>query len=179
MMDDKIVEMNPEENVDIENTSEDGVEQLQSEVAQLKDQLLRTLAESENMRKRAEKEREDTARYAVTSFARDLLAVADNLRRAMESVPEDEIENHGALKNLMEGLDLTEKELLNTFQKHGMKKVDPLGEVFDHNLHQAMYEVEAPETAPGTVMHVMQAGYVIHDRLLRPAMVGVAKATQE
>lgn len=182
MMDDKNLDATEENGVEIpvaEDSEPDLVEQLKAEAAQFKDQLLRAMAEMENLRKRAEKEREETARYAVTTFARDLLSVADNLRRAMESVSEEEMESTPALKNLMDGLHLTEKELLGTFTKHGIQKVDPLGEKFDHNFHQAMYEVEAPEQTPGTVMHVMQAGYVLHDRLLRPAMVGVSKVPAE
>lgn len=170
------------DNVEVLETAQETEEQdplveCQAEALKYKDQWMRAVAEMENVRKRSEKEREDTARYAVTSFARDLLSVADNLRRAIESVEGDD--SSSSLATFKEGVELTEKELLNSFAKHGMKKIEPLGEKFDHNFHQAMFEVETADQAPGTVMQVMQSGYVIHDRLLRPAMVGVAKASKE
>lgn len=148
---------------------------LQEEMGKLKDQLLRALAETENIRKRAQKEQEDMAKYATTNFARDLLAVSDNLRRALDSVSEDDQAQNPVLKSLCEGVGFVEKELLGAFEKHGIKKISPLGEKFDHQFHQAMLEQEGTESAPGTVVQVMQEGYAIHDRLLRPAMVAVAK----
>jgi molecular chaperone GrpE len=148
---------------------------LQAEVDKLKDQLLRTVAEFENYRKRAEREREETAKYAITGFARELLSVADNLRRALESVPEKHDEPEKLLESLMEGVEITEKELLSAFKKHAIEKIDPLGQPFDHHLHQAMFEQEDPDQPVGTVIHVMQVGYQIHGRLLRPALVGVVK----
>jgi molecular chaperone GrpE len=147
----------------------------QAEVDKLKDQLLRTVAELENYRKRAEREREETAKYAISGFARELLSVSDNLRRALESVPEQHDEPEKLLKTLVEGVEITEKELLSAFKKHAIERIDPLGQPFDHHLHQAMFEQEDPDQAPGTVIHVMQVGYQIHDRLLRPALVGVVK----
>lgn len=162
----------PEEEAPAEVTRE---EELSAEVDKLKDQLLRTLAELDNYRKRAEREREETAKYATTGFARELLTVADNLRRALESVPEDHEHPEKLLKSLMEGVEITEKELLFAFKKHGIEKIEPLGKPFDHHLHQAMFEVDSPDQPAGTVVHVLQPGYQLSDRLLRPALVGVAK----
>lgn len=150
-------------------------EELATEVDKLKDQLLRTVAELENYRKRAEREREETAKYAITAFGRDLLTVADNLRRAIESIPEDHDHPEKLLKTLLEGVEITEKEILFAFKKHGIEKIDPLGKPFDHHFHQAMFEVEATDQPAGTIVHVLQPGYQLKDRLLRPAMVGVAK----
>jgi molecular chaperone GrpE len=162
----------PEEETPAEISRE---EELSAEVDKLKDQLLRTLAELDNYRKRAEREREETAKFATTGFARELLTVADNLRRALESVPEDHEHPEKLLKSLMEGVEITEKELLFAFKKHGIEKIEPLGKPFDHHLHQAMFEVESPDQPPGTVVHVLQPGYQLSGRLLRPALVGVAK----
>jgi molecular chaperone GrpE len=150
-------------------------EELTAEVDKLKDQLLRTLAELENYRKRAEREREETAKFAITGFARELLSVADNLRRALESVPEDHKNPEALLKSLLEGVEITEKELLSIFTKHHIEKIDPLGKSFDHHIHQAMFETEDSDQLAGTIIHVLQAGYLLNGRLLRPAMVGVAK----
>ena len=150
-------------------------EDLQVEVDKLKDHLLRTMAELDNYRKRAEREREEMAKFAITGFARDLLTVPDNLRRALESVPIDHENPEELLKTLLEGVEITEKELLTAFKKHGIEKIEPLGQPFDHHLHQAMFEQEDPDQPPGTVVHVLQSGYVLNGRLLRPALVGVAK----
>lgn len=150
-------------------------EELSAEVDKLKDQLLRTVAELENYRKRAEREREETAKYAISAFARELLTVSDNLRRAVESVPDELDHPEKLLKTLLEGVEITEKELLFAFKKHGIEKIDPLGQEFDHHLHQAMFEVEDTDQPVGTVVHVLQPGYQLSGRLLRPAMVGVAK----
>jgi molecular chaperone GrpE len=145
-----------------------------AELAEAKDRLLRALAETENVRRRAERERADAARFGASNFAKDVVNVADNLRRALESVREgqggDEL-----LRNLLEGVAATERELLAAFERHGIRRVDPLGERFDHNFHQAMFEVENTGKPAGTVVQVLQPGYVMHDRLLRPALVGVAK----
>ncbi|MFN7710461.1 MAG: nucleotide exchange factor GrpE [Holosporales bacterium] len=152
--------------------SGDRVEELEAEVARLKDQLLRTLAEVENVRKRATREREEAQRYAGANFARDILNVADNLARALESA--SQVEND-TVQQLVEGVKMTERELLAAFDKQGIRKMTPQGEAFDHNYHQAMFEVESANVAPGTIVQVLQSGYVMHDRLLRPAMVAVAK----
>lgn len=152
---------------------EDVVAQLQSEVADLKDRLLRAVAETENVRRRAEKDKTDAAAYGVTSFARDMLTVSDNLKRALETLPEETPDD---LKGFVEGVTMTERELLNTLERHGIKEVNPeVGDKFDHKFHQAMFEVPTNDHAPGSIMQVVAAGYVIKDRLLRPAMVGVAK----
>jgi molecular chaperone GrpE len=151
----------------------DSVEALKAEAAELKDRLLRALAETENVRRRGVKDREDAAKYAVSAFARDMVKVAEDLRRALASVEAD-----GAASGpLVEGVRLTERELLAALERHGVKRVDPQpGERFNHELHEAMFEVPTDAQEPGTVAHVMEAGYTIHDRLLRPARVGVAKA---
>lgn len=147
------------------------------EAAELRDRLLRTLAEMENLRSRTAREVEEARRYAATGFARDLLDVADNLRRALASVPPEEREGSGFVKNLVLGVEMTERALLGTFDKHRVRRIEPeKGERFDPNLHQAMLEVPTDQHPPGTIAEVMQAGYVIADRLLRPALVGVAKA---
>jgi molecular chaperone GrpE len=147
---------------------------VEAELAEAKDRLLRALAETENVRRRAERERGDAARFGAANFAKDILNVADNLRRAIESVPEgqggDEL-----IRNLLQGVAATERELLAAFERHGVRRIDPVGERFDHNLHQAMFEVENTGKPVGTIVQVLQPGYVMHDRLLRPALVGVAK----
>jgi molecular chaperone GrpE len=145
------------------------------EAAQLKDQLLRALAEAENVRRRAQREREDAAKYAITNFARDVLQVSDNLHRALEAIPAAALVADEALKNLHEGVSATERQLDAALERQQVKRIWPMGEKFDANLHQAMFEVQTADQAPGTVVQVMQAGYLIHDRLLRPALVGVAK----
>lgn len=145
------------------------------EVAQLKDQLLRALAETENTRRRAERDRDDAAKFAVTNFARDVLGVADNLRRALDAVPAEAKSGNTALGTLLEGVELTERQLQSMLEKHGIKQVHPMDQPFDPNLHQAMFEVPGTGKPNGTVVQVLQAGFVLNGRLLRPALVGVAK----
>ena len=147
-----------------------------AEIAELKDKLLRTLAEGENMRRRLQKEREDTAKYAVASFARDMLTVADNLRRALDATAGDSRDPAEAIHALMEGVGLTERDMLSALERHGIRKIDPAGQRFNHEQHEAMFEVPTAEVPPGTVVQVVEVGYMIHDRLLRPARVGIAKA---
>ncbi len=148
----------------------------EAEKAEMKDKLLRTLADMENLRRRTEKEVADARAYAVTAFARDMLTVADNIHRALGSVPaEARDQMDGALKALIDGIELTERDLLKTMERHGVRKLAPEGEKFDPNLHQAMFEVPNPEVPSGQVVQVVQDGYVIGERVLRPAMVGVAK----
>jgi molecular chaperone GrpE len=147
---------------------------LETEIADQKDRLLRALAETENVRRRAQREREDASKYAVAGFAKDLLSVADNLRRALESLPASEARDERT-RSLLEGVAATERELLGVFERHGVKRIDPKGERFDHNFHQAIFEAERLGEPGGTIIEVLQPGYVLHDRLLRPAMVGVAK----
>ena len=148
---------------------------LEVELAALKDQLLRALAETENLRRRSQREREDALKYAAAPFMRDLIGVVDNLRRAMASVSPEALEADEHLKTLMDGLEMTETELATVFERHHIVKIDPLGERLDPHSHEAMFEVPDPETPSGTVVQVVQAGYRLHDRLLRPAQVGVAK----
>ena len=149
---------------------------LTAERDELKDRTLRTLAEMENLRRRTEREVADARAYAVTNFARDVLNVADNIRRALDSVPADaKATADGAFKGLIDGIELTERDLAKTLERHGVKIVEPEGQKFDPNRHQAMFEVPNPEVPAGTVVQVVEAGYVIGDRVLRPALVGVAK----
>lgn len=143
---------------------------------EMKDRLLRTLAEMENLRRRTEREVVDARTYAVTNLARDILNSADNIRRAIESVPaEARAGAEGALKGLLEGIELTERDLAKTLERHGVKVVEPKGQRFDPNRHQAMFEVPDPNVPNGTVVQVVQTGYVIGERVLRPALVGVSK----
>lgn len=154
----------------------DSVELLQKEAAEARDRMLRTLAEMENLRKRTAKEVADSKLYGVTGFARDVLDIADNLQRALDAVPaEARAAADPGLIALIEGVELTERSLLNALEKHGVKKFDPQGQKFDPNFQQAMYEVPDASVPAGTVVQVMQAGYTIGDRVLRPALVGVAK----
>lgn len=160
----------------VEAVQVDGPEQ---EVADLKDKLLRALADVENTRRQKEREVDEARRYAVTRFARDLLDVADNLRRAL-AVPAATAEENPALKNLLTGVEMTERSLLSAFERHQIKRIEPaVGEKLDPNRHQAMFEVPRADAAPGTIAEVVQAGYLIADRLLRPAMVGVAARPAE
>jgi molecular chaperone GrpE len=147
----------------------------QAEAAALKDQLLRALAETENVRRRAARDKEDAAKFAMAGFAREVLGVADNLSRALEAISPESLEKDPALKTLFDGVQATQRQLDTAFEKQAIKKVWPLGEKFDSNLHQAMFEVPGTDKPAGTVVQVLQAGYTLHDRLLRPAMVGVAK----
>jgi len=147
---------------------------VEAELADSKDRLLRALAETENVRRRLQRERDDAQKYAVGGFARDLLSVVDNLRRALDAMPEVEVKD-ARTRSLLDGVAATERELLGVFERHGLKRIDPKGERFDHNFHQAIFEAERPEVPAGTVVEVLQPGYLLHDRLLRPAMVGVAK----
>jgi molecular chaperone GrpE len=149
---------------------------LEAENASLKDRLLRTLADMENLRRRGEKDIADARTYAMTNFARDMVNVADNLRRAIESVPADARQAvEGALKSVLEGIELTERDLINTLERHGIKKLDPVGQKFDPNFHQAMMEIQDANVPSGTVTQVIQTGFAIGERVLRPALVGVAK----
>ncbi|MXW90804.1 MAG: nucleotide exchange factor GrpE [Rhodospirillaceae bacterium] len=153
---------------------------LEIEVAELKDRALRAMADADNARKRAARDVADSRKYGATGLARDILTVADNLGRALEAVPDLPREEDENLFNLRAGVDMTLQEMLQALERHGVKKVTPeTGERFDHNRHQAMFEVPTDELAPGAVAQVVQDGYVIHDRLLRPALVGVARKPPE
>lgn len=152
------------------------IENLMQEHNALKDKVLRTMAEMENLRRRTEREVADAKLYGVTSFARDMLTFADNLRRAAESVSADEKEAASpALKSFVEGIELTERDFLSRLARFGVKKLEPQGEKFDPNMHEALFEVPDPSVASGTVVQVVEAGFSIGDRCLRPAKVGVAR----
>lgn len=152
------------------------VEALAREAAESRDKMLRTLAEMENLRKRTTREVADARIYGITGFARDVLDIADNLQRALDAVPaEAKAAADPGLKALIEGVELTERSLLNTLEKNGVKKFDPIGEKFDPNFQQAMYEVPDASVAAGTVVQVVQAGFTIGERVLRPALVAVSK----
>jgi molecular chaperone GrpE len=149
---------------------------LAKEAAEFKDRLLRTLAEMENLRRRTERETRDARQYAVANFARDLLAVADNMQRALDTLSADfRDQADPVVKSHIEGVELTERELVKVMEKHGITKFEPKGQKFDPNVHQAMLEVPDPSVPSGTVVQVMQPGYMIADRVLRPALVGVSK----
>jgi molecular chaperone GrpE len=150
------------------------LEQKDAEIAAAKDQVLRALAEAENTRRRAERDVQESAKYSITSFARDLVGVLENLQRALSSIPEALKAEQPTVATLATGVEMTLNELLNSFTKQGIKRIDPMGQKFDHNLHQAVAQIPVPDAQEGTVVQVLQAGYTIHDRLLRPAMVGVA-----
>jgi molecular chaperone GrpE len=151
------------------------LEKARAEAAQLKDQLLRALAEAENTRRRSQREREDYARYAASPLAKEILPVADNLARALAAVPAEALEKDEALRNLVEGIAATERQLQTALERHNIARIDAEGEKFDSNWHQAMFEVPNSGKPAGTVVQVLQPGYRLHDRLLRPALVGVAK----
>jgi len=153
----------------------DALAKAQAEIAELKDRLLRTAAESENLRKRMEREKEDALKYGAAKFSKDILTVADNLRRAIENVPKAEAEASEPVRNLVIGIEATERELLSVFERHGITRIDPKGQRFDPNQHQAMFEVQDPSQPAGVVVQVIAAGYMQHGRLLRAAMVGVSK----
>jgi molecular chaperone GrpE len=157
----------------------DELAQLRSENAEMKDRMLRALADAENTRRRAERERDESRQYAVTSFARDMLNVADNLNRALQSIP-DEARAQVTLqvKAVLDGVEATERQLLATLERHGVRKIETAGAKFDPHLHQAIAEAPSEGRPPGTIVSVVQNGYVIADRLLRPAMVTVAARDQ-
>jgi molecular chaperone GrpE len=152
-------------------------EDYEREIAELKDRLLRAVAETENIRKRSQRELQEANKYAVTGFARDLISVVENLNRAASSIPVEAQEASSELKNIAQGVDMTLRETYSVFERHHIKRIDPKGDMFDPNLHQAVVQIESDDAPAGTILQVMQAGYTIHDRLLQPAMVGVAKAS--
>ena len=180
MMDSTAQADNAEINTDAsqpEAQAADPVTEAKREAAEFKDKLLRTLAEMENLRRRTEREVTDARVYGIASFARDVLAVADNMHRALEAIgPELREQGDAKVKSLIEGVELTERELLKSLEKNGVRQFSPQGEKFDPNVHQAMYEIPATDVPPGHVAQVVQAGYMIGERVLRPALVGVAKA---
>ncbi len=169
-------DIDPIENSNDKNDNEQKrIKDLEEELAKTKELMLRSVAEAENRRKRALKEREDASKFAISSFSRDLINVADNLRRAIDSVSEELIEQHSQIKNLINGVLATERELLRSFSKHGIEKTDPLGEQFDPNFHEVMFETPTPDKESGIIIQVIEPGYIINGRVLRPARVGIAK----
>ena len=163
------------ESAPAEASPEDRLAAFETEAADLKDKLLRALAEAENVRRRAERDRADASKYAVANFAREMLKATDNLRRALETVTDEARRENEALESLAVGLEITEREMLNAFERVGIRPIEALGQRFDHNLHEAMFELDDPDRPAGTVVQVLETGYVLHDRLLRPAKVGVGK----
>jgi molecular chaperone GrpE len=184
MTEKSVEDMLPEDELPLETEDEvseeqrilDAMEKLIAENSELKDRSLRLAAEMENLRMRTARDVRDAKAYSVSGFARDVLGVADNLRRALEALPPEARDGHDkGLMNLIEGVELTERSLIASLERHGVHKLEPQGQKFDPNFHQAMFEVPNPDVPNNTVVQVVQAGYVIGDRVLRPAMVGVAK----
>jgi molecular chaperone GrpE len=172
-VDDQITsDVTEESNEDLSSS----VKGLEEQVAGLKDQLLRSVAELDNYRKRSDREKDQMRKFGIANFAKELLSAADNLRRALDAGPSNLEGTDESVKNLIVGVELTEKELLSAFEKNGIRKIEPLGEKFDYNFHQAMFEVESSDQEAGTVVQVLQPGYAIEDRVLRAAMVGVSKS---
>ena len=161
-----------------EVSQEDLIEKLNEEISGLKDQRLRAIAELENFRKRAEKDQSDALKYGISNFAKEIINIRDNIERAQSSISE-EAKNNEAIKSVIEGIDLIAQSVVSTFEKIGIKKIESLNEKFDHNLHQAMMEIEDDDLEPGTIVQELIPGYTLHDRLLRPAMVGVSKKTKK
>jgi molecular chaperone GrpE len=148
---------------------------LQAELTEVKDKMLRALADADNTRKRAERMQIDSTKFAVAGFARDLLDVADNLRRAIDSVPADQRQSNDLVNTLLQGIEATERVMLSTLEKNGVRKIAPASGQFDPNHHEAMFEAEIPGKRAGEIIQLIEPGYMIHERLLRPARVGVAK----
>lgn len=155
------------------NADQVRIQVLEEENARIKDHMVRALADAENTRKRSVKEREDASKFAVSGFAKDILSVADNLRRALEAMPEEQTEH---LQGLINGIEATERELLRAFEKNGILKLEPMDELFDPNFHEVMFEAPIPNKAAGTIIQIIEPGYVLNNRILRPARVGIAKA---
>ena len=151
------------------------IAELENQLVESKNQLARAVAETENVRKRAAKEREDASKYAISGFAKDMLSIADNFRRALETVPDGLRGQDERVDNLLDGLEATERELEKTLTRHNITKLEPMGEIFNPNYHEVMYEVPAPDKQAGTIVQLMEPGYTLNERLLRPAKVGVAK----
>ena len=154
---------------------DDDIANLAAERDELRDQLLRTLADNENLRRRTERELTAAKKYGAMGFARDLMTSVDNLDKAIDLIPENKDELDETVKNILIGVEMTGREIASVLERHNISKISPDGEKFDYNLHQAMFEVPSDDVEPGIVMQVVQSGYQLHDRLLRPAMVGVSK----
>ena len=174
----EINEKDEDSNENDNDSPETIIEKLNEEIQDLKDQRLRAAAELENLRKRAEKDQSDALKYGVSNFAKEIISIKDNIERAQSSISDD-VRSNDDVKSVVEGLDLIAQSAVSTFEKIGIKKIDSLNEKFDHNLHQAMMEIENDQVEPGTIVQELIPGYTLHDRLLRPAMVGVAKKTQQ
>ena len=160
----------------MQETAPDEIETLRAEAADLRDRLLRALAETENTRRRAEREKQDASQYAVTKFARDMLQIADNFTRAMAAAPAElRAAADPQIKAVLDGVEVTERQLLSSLERHGVKPIDTADAKFDPNLHQAIAEVPGEGRPAGSIVNVVQSGYMIGDRLLRPAMVTVAR----
>ena len=172
------VSESPKEKEEEEIAPEDLIEKLNEEITDLKDQRLRAIAELENFRKRAEKDQSDALKYGISNFAKEIINIRDNIERAQSSISE-EAKNNEAIKSVIEGIDLIAQSVVSTFEKIGIKKIESFNEKFDHNLHQAMMEIENDDLEPGTIVQELIPGYTLHDRLLRPAMVGVSKKTKK
>ncbi len=154
------------------------IQNLQEQLDATKDQMIRALAEAENSRKRAEKDREKASKYAISTFSKSLLPVADNLRRALEAIPAEILEQHPQIKNITDGIEATERELLRGFEANGIEKIEPLDQPFNPNFHEVMFEAPMPDKAGGTIIQVIEPGYTLHGRILRPARVGIAKEAE-
>jgi molecular chaperone GrpE len=152
---------------------------LEGRIADLTDRLLRAYAEMDNLRKRTERDKEDTAKYAISKFAREVLAIGDNLQRATAAVPAGAADADPALRALVDGVSMTEREFVNVLERNGVKRLDPEGQPFNPHQHQAMIEIDQADVAPGTIVQVYAPGYVLEDRVLRPAMVVVAKGGEK
>ncbi|MEQ9559759.1 MAG: nucleotide exchange factor GrpE [Rhodospirillales bacterium] len=151
------------------------IAELEAQLAEANDRTLRALAEAENVRRRAERDKQDASKYAITSFAREILTVGDNLRRALDSVDAEARKSSDVVETLMTGVEMTERALLSVLERSGITRIDPLGQRFDSNAHEALFEIPDPTQPQGTVAQVIEAGYMLNDRLLRPAKVGVTK----
>jgi len=164
---------------EVELSDDDEKNEFELKIADLKDQLMRTLADSENLRKRTLKDVEQAKKFSHITFVRDLVSSVDNLKRALDSIPEDKSNLPEPIKNLVVGLEIVEKEIITTLEKNNIKQIDPINEKFDYNFHQAMFEIPTSDCDPGIVVQVSQKGYLLYDRLVRPAMVGVSKKVEE
>ncbi len=159
-------------------SSEKIIENLKIEIDELKDHRLRAVAELDNFRKRSEKDQSDALKYSISNFAKEVVSIMDNIERAKSSINQDKKEEK-SIKSVLEGIDLIHQSIVSVFEKFGIKKIDSINQKFDHNFHQAMMEVERDDCEPGIVVQELIPGYTIHDRLLRPAMVGVSKQTDQ
>lgn len=170
-------EISLENNPSEKDTNESKLEEIIKEVENLREEKLRLLAEMENLRKRSTRDKADSVKYGSTNLARDILSPNDNLSRALDAIPKEE-KSSDSIKNLIDGLKMVQKEFMSILEKHGVKKIEALNNKFDHNFHQAMLEIESEKHEDGIVIQEIQSGYTMHDRLLRPSMVGVSKMTE-